>query len=222
MNILILSPHTDDAEIGAGATISKFIQDGHNLLWVVFSTCEESLPPHLNKDTLKNEFMDVATFLGVESITYDYKVRKLDEHRQDILEHLREIKEEFAPELVIGPSLNDFHQDHRVVANEMVRAFKTSASIICYELPWNHVEFKTQMFVVFSRQELESKIHLVNFYKSQMSMRTLYFSQDLIRSLAVVRGSQINSEYAEAFEVIRWIIKSTIKEEPGDTPTFCL
>ena len=219
MNILILSPHTDDAEIGAGGAICKLKEQGHNFLWVVFSTCEESLPEHMDKDTLKNEFMDVVGFLDVESITYDYKVRKLDQHRQDILEHLREIKTKFNPDLVIGPSLNDFHQDHRVVANEMVRAFKTSASIICYELPWNHIVFNTQMFVVFDKRILDDKIHMVNFYVSQIKMRELYFNEDLIISLARVRGSQANSEYAEAFEVVRWIIKTTEKEYK---PIFCL
>ena len=217
MNILILSPHTDDAEIGAGATISKYIDAGHNILWVVFSTCEESLPEGMDKDTLKKEFKSVVDFLKVESITFGYKVRKLNDHRQEVLEDLRKIRADFEPDLVIGPSLNDFHQDHQVVANEMVRAFKTTCSIICYELPWNHLQYNTQMFVRFDRMTLEKKIHLVNFYSSQMEVRSVYFKQDFIRSLATVRGAQINSDYAEAFEVIRWIINFD-----EDSPTFCL
>jgi hypothetical protein len=32
-----------------------------------------------------------------------------------------------------------------------------------------------------------------------------YMSEDFIRSLAKVRGTQIQVPYAEAFEVIRWI-----------------
>ena len=208
MNILVLSPHTDDAEIGAGGTILKLL-DSNDILWIVFSTCEESLPEGMDKNTLKNEFRQMADFLKpalyIDPIIYDYKVRKLDQHRQEVLEHLRKIGKDFKPDLVIGPSLNDFHQDHLVVANEMIRAFKTSASIICYELPWNHVIFNTQMFVRFDKDILEKKIKLVSFYKSQKEMRTLFFSPDFIKSLAVVRGSQANTKYAEAFEVIRWI-----------------
>ena len=37
--ILILSPHTDDAELGCGATISKFISENHSIYWLVFSDC---------------------------------------------------------------------------------------------------------------------------------------------------------------------------------------
>lgn len=226
MNILILSPHTDDAEIGAGATISKLIDEGHNLLWVVFSTCEESLPGYMDKNTLRNEFEKVAGHLGVKSIVCDYKVRKLDRNRQDILEHLRKIRDSFLPQLVIGPSLNDFHQDHRVVANEMIRAFKTSASIICYELPWNHIQFNTQMFVIFNEEHLTKKMELIRLYESQVKMRQLYFNDDLIRGMAIVRGSQVNSRYAESFEVVRWILPYqgvNKKDEITELETiFCL
>ena len=50
----------------------------------------------------------------------NYSVRKLHEKRQEILEYLVNIRKEFQPELVIGPSLNDFHQDHQVVCQEMM------------------------------------------------------------------------------------------------------
>jgi len=206
MKILILSPHTDDAEIGAGGTICKFKED-HELLWVVFSTCEDSLPEGMPNGTLVIEFSKVVKFLEVRSKVFDYRVRKLDEYRQGILEHLIEIKNEFVPDLVIGPSLNDFHQDHKVVANEMIRAFKTSASIICYELPWNNVQFNTQMFVRLTKEQIEQKIKILSFYKSQIIERSYPFSDNFVKGLATVRGAQINHKYAEAFEVIRWIIK---------------
>ena len=104
--------------------------------WLCFSTAEESLPPGFAPDALKNEFQDVMSYLGLKKNSYkiyDYRVRKLSEHRQAVLENLIEIKKEFNPEIVFGPSINDFHQDHGVVANEMIRAFKSTASIFSYE-----------------------------------------------------------------------------------------
>ena len=206
-NILILSPHTDDAEIGCGGTIGKLVRQGKNILWLAFSTAEESLPDELPKDTLKKEFISVTEHLGLSSENYqvlDFKVRKLSEKRQEVLERLIEIRKQFKPDLVIGPSLNDFHQDHSVVANEMIRAFKTSCSIICYELPWNHIQFQTQMFVKLSEEDLTSKIEMMGMYKSQFYVKRQYFSESFLRSLAKVRGAQIDTDYAEAFEVIRW------------------
>ena len=208
--ILILSPHTDDAELGCGGTISKLLEYGHSILWVCFSTAEESLPEGFPPDSLKKEFLNVTSFLELPENSiriFDYKVRKLSESRQDVLENLITIKKEFSPEIVLGPSLQDFHQDHSVVANEMIRAFKSTSSIYCYELPWNHLEFKTQLFVNLESSHIEKKIKMLEFYKTQFVAKRNYFTKEFIEGLARVRGAQVNHEFAESFEVVRSQIK---------------
>jgi LmbE family N-acetylglucosaminyl deacetylase len=208
-NILILSPHTDDAELGCGGSISKFLEEGHRVYWVVFSTAENSLPENLPPDTLVKEFKNVVNHIKLKEdafTVFRFPVRRLSEYRQEVLENLIKIKKQFNPELVIGPSLNDLHQDHIVVANEMIRAFKSSSSILSYELPWNHISFNTQFFVKLNESQINQKIDLLRFYKSQFAIKRFYFSEDFIKGLAMTRGAQINNQYAEAFEVIRWII----------------
>lgn len=208
--MLVLSPHTDDAELGCGGSLSKFISQGHEILWVCFSTAEESLPPDFPPNALKKEFEEVLSYLGLDkknSLIMDYKVRKLSEVRQEVLENLVNIRKSFIPDIVIGPSLNDFHQDHGVVAQEMIRAFKTSCSILCYELPWNHVEFKTQFFVKLNETQIESKLNMLECYKTQLVAKRNYFTKEFIKGLARVRGAQINHDFAEAFEVVRWQIQ---------------
>jgi LmbE family N-acetylglucosaminyl deacetylase len=208
MKILFLSPHTDDVELGCGGTIIKFLEEGNTISWVVFSTAEESLPADVPKDTLKKEFIAVAEGLGLKEENYrifDFKVRHLTSERQNILEELVRIKAQFRPDMVVGPSLNDFHQDHKVVADEMVRAFKTESSIICYELPWNHMTFDVQLFVRLNRRHIARKSEILKNYRSQLAKQRAYFSEEFVHGLAKVRGVQCNSEYAEAFEVIRWM-----------------
>ena len=207
--ILILSPHTDDAELGAGGTISKLIADGADVKWIVFSTAEESLPKNLNKNILKLEFLEVVKNLNLNLNKIKickFPVRKLHNYRQEILEILVEFRANFNPDLVIGPSLYDFHQDHKIIANEMVRAYKNNSSIICYELPWNHINFSTNLFVKLGSKELNKKIELLNLYNSQILKKRKYFSPDFVRGLALTRGVQCNYLYAEAFEVIRWMM----------------
>jgi N-acetylglucosamine malate deacetylase 1 len=209
MRMLILSPHTDDAELGCGGSIAKFIEEGHDILWVVFSIAEESLPKDLPKDTLKQEFQNVASCLGLcekNYKIYNFRVRHLTENRQDILEDLIKIRRDFMPDIVLIPSTNDYHQDHQVVSQEAVRAFKMSSSIIGYELPWNHITFDTNMFVRLNKSHVEKKYGLLKYYKSQFLIERNYFSEEFIFGLAKVRGTQCNASYAEAFEVIRWII----------------
>jgi LmbE family N-acetylglucosaminyl deacetylase len=206
--IIILSPHTDDAELGCGGTIVRMMWEGMNIHWFVFSTAEDSLPKDLPQNTLHNEFIEVTQKIGLSTDNYEifnYQVRNLPEHRQEILEILVRIKKEINPGLVIGPSLNDYHQDHLVIANEMIRAFKSSSSIISYELPWNHITFSNQMFFRLNKKHIEKKIELLSSYKSQLIKNRAYFSGEFIYGLAKTRGIQIDCEYAEAFEVIRWI-----------------
>lgn len=207
-NILILSPHTDDAELGCGGFISKLIEKKKNIFWMVFSTAEDSLPNDMDTDTLSKEFKNVADYLNLNENNYsihNFKVRKLLEKRQEVLDLLIKVKKDFKPGLVIGPSLNDFHQDHGVVSNEMIRAFKTTSSILCYELPWNHVRFETQFFVKLEEDHIQKKIEMLKFYKSQQIIQRHYFTEDFIKGLAYTRGAQVGHKYAEAFEVVRWI-----------------
>jgi LmbE family N-acetylglucosaminyl deacetylase len=209
MKILILSPHTDDAELGCGGSIAKMIKEGHELLWVVFSIAEDSLPCDLPKDTLKKEFLQVAAHLGLKErnyTIYNFRVRHMDENRQEILEDLVKIRQSFQPDVVMMPSINDYHQDHQVVSNEAIRAFKMHSSIIGYELPWNHVAFNTNMFMRLQKSHIEMKLDLLSHYTSQLQLGRSYFSPEYVYGLAKVRGTQCNSSYAEAFEVIRWII----------------
>ncbi len=207
--ILILSPHTDDAELGAGGFISQLLEEEKNILWVVFSSARESVPKNMPIDTLSVEFKNVMKSIGLEKNNYlllDYVVRRLNEKRQDILEMLVKIKKEFNPDLVIGPSINDYHQDHQVVATEMIRAFKMSASIISYELPWNNLKFENQMFVKLEEKHIDHKIKMLKNYKSQIYQNKPYFSENFIKGHAYSRGTQVSTEYAEAFEVVRMII----------------
>ena len=209
MRTLFISPHTDDVELGAGGTLIKFLESGNEVLWVVFSTAETSLPADTPKDTLRLEFMDVASSVGLKEKDYkifDFQVRYLPERRQEILDEMITMKKEFSPDLIIGPSLNDNHQDHEVVAKEILRAFKDSASIISYELPWNHIEFNTQLFVKIDERHLNKKIELLKKYESQVKLDRPYFSEEYIRGWAKMRGVQVKAEYAEAFEVVRWIM----------------
>lgn len=205
---LILCPHTDDGELGAGGLISRLLEEKSELQWMVFSSARASVPNGYEDDTLAKEFSNVMKSLKISEEQYnlfDYKVRRLHENRQDILESLIKIRNEFRPELVLGPSLNDFHQDHQVVANEMVRAFKSYCSILCYELPWNHIKFENQFFIKLEERHIKNKLAMLSHYKSQVVKERNYFSEEFIRGLATTRGVQINSNYAEAFEVLKWI-----------------
>jgi len=205
--ILILAPHTDDGEFGCGGTISKFIEQGKQVYYTAFSTAEKSLPNGWPEDILKTEVKEATKRLGIPKsnlIIYNYEVRKLNYIRQEILEELVKIKRDIKPDLVFIPSPNDLHQDHQTVAMESIRAFK-QVSIVGYELPWNNITFHTNMFVKLKSKHIEKKILALKAYNSQKEKH--YATEDFILSWAKTRGTQIGTDFAETFEVIRWVIE---------------
>ena len=50
--ILVLAPHTDDGELGAGGYIHKSIESGAHVTYVAFSDCKESVPEGFKKNIL--------------------------------------------------------------------------------------------------------------------------------------------------------------------------
>lgn len=204
--VYVLAPHTDDGELGAGATIAKLIEEGAIVYYFAFSTAETSVPKGFPKDILKREVMNATAKLGIEKenvIVYNYEVRKLGYARQEILEDLIKRRKLLAPDLVLMPSLNDIHQDHSTIAQEGLRAFKNT-TILGYELIWNNLTFDTTSFVKLKAKYIQAKCDALKEYKSQGSRE--YMSEEFIFALARTRGVQIGSKYAESFEVIRWVM----------------
>ena len=204
--ILILAPHTDDGEFGCGGSISRWVGEGKKVYYVSFSSAKKSVPKGMPKDILEKEVREATKVLGIPPgnlILFNYPVREFPAYRQKILEDMIRLGNDLKPELVLLPSTNDTHQDHQTVSQEGFRAFK-KISIIGYEMPYNNLNFSTNLFVVLEEKHLRKKVEALKCYRSQAD-RT-YATPDFITSLARVRGTQIGIKYAEAFEVIRWVI----------------
>ena len=204
--LVVLAPHTDDGELGCGGTIAKVLDEGATVYYVALSTAEQSVPDGFPKNRLEIEVKEATKALGIsqDNLTvFHHEVRKLNYVRQEILESLVRLRNEIQPDLVFLPSSKDIHQDHLTVMQEGIRAFKYS-TILGYELIWNNLSFDTDCFIKLEEEHIDKKINALQCYKTQEGKA--YMNPDFIKSLATVRGTQIGTKYAEAFEVIRWII----------------
>lgn len=204
---LVLAPHTDDGEFGCGGTLAKLIDQGTTVHYIAFSICEDSVPSKFPSDILATEIEYATQKLNIDSsnlMVHRYPVRNFHNHRQEILEMLVSVRRELTPDLVLLPSTVDVHQDHQVVTSEGIRAFKHT-TILGYELPWNNLRFNHDALVSLEEKHIIKKIEALQQYKSQAHRS--YARKEFIKSLARVRGQQANTLYAEAFEVVRWIIR---------------
>ena len=193
--VLVLAPHTDDGELGCGGTIARFSMNDHEVMYVAFSA-------PLKK--LRRELRKAMKILGVKKTSVlDFEVRKFHEQRQDILDIMIGLRDDYDPQIVFIPSVNDMHQDHTVIAQEGIRAFRQT-TILAYELPWNTVKFNHQSFIKLDPIHISKKMRALDCYKTQK--HKLYMRSPVVKGLASARGMQIGVAYAECFEVVRWII----------------
>jgi len=203
--VLVLAPHTDD-EIMMAGTIAKFDDEGCEIYYSSFSFAEQSIPDGFPIDATRKEVQRSTLILGIpydNLILLSYKVRQFEYARQDILDDMISLRNHVKPDLVLMPSSFDTHQDHKVIYQEGFRAFKKS-NIMGYELPSNNISFRVDAFMSLTLADLNRKLECANSYKSQVNKKKNHI-QSLI-SLAKVRGHQIDTNYAEAFEMIRFII----------------
>lgn len=203
--ILVLAPHTDDGELGCGASMAKFCAEGREVYYAAFCLCSKALPAGSPSNTLEMECRKATSLLGIPAsnlFLFNYEVRELPASRQKILEELLQLNSQVNPDMVLLPAASDVHQDHQVIHQEGLRAFKNT-TFAGYELPWNNYSFKTNFFIRITESDLKKKIESLKAYQSQ-SQRN-YMQEDFTRSLAKVRGVQCNSPYAEAFEVYKWV-----------------
>lgn len=205
--VVILSPHTDDGEIGAGGAIAKFIECGCDVYYVAFSSSEISLPTGLPSDTLKIECKKATEMLGIKPqnvILLDYATRTFPTHRQEILDDMLKLNAEIKPDLVLMPSSNDTHQDHKTIHEEGLRAFKKTSSVWGYEHPWNNLSFTVDVFVKLEKEHINKKILALGKYESQ-NFRP-YFNEKYIKALAYTRGQQVDFSFSETFELVRLLV----------------
>jgi len=203
---LVLAPHTDDGEFGCGGTMARLVEEGAEVHYVAFSIATRSLPDGFAPDTLAREAREATGELGIaaENLTvHDFDVRTFPDHRQEILELLIELWNDWEPDVVFQPSLHDIHQDHQAIAAEGLRAFKRT-TILGYEIPWNNLDFAYQAYIALEKRYLERKAAALARYASQQHRR--YADPEYVRSLARTPGINVNREYAEVFQVYRAVL----------------
>lgn len=203
---LFIGAHPDDIEFGAGATIAKARAGNIDCHALVLSDCHESL-----KDSTKNakamvsESQSALKILGIDvnnTIFLDFPVRNFHKYRQEILQSLIDQARIQHYSRIYVPASFDVHQDHHVVFIESLRAFKFS-TIMGYELPWNSFEGELRNFNCLDLRHVQLKKLALKEFHSQRSK--FYSGDEKIELILKFRGLQINTKYAESFEILRWI-----------------
>jgi LmbE family N-acetylglucosaminyl deacetylase len=196
LTVLCLGAHSDDIEIGCGATILHFKETfpSLRLYWVVFSAsgarrqeaqkAAELFTTGCEKEVILKEFRDgFLPYLGLE-----------------VKGFFEELKTRINPDLIFTHWQGDAHQDHRMVSELTWNTYRNHL-ILEYEIPKYDGDLgRPNAYVPVTGGQCEAKIdHLFAAFQTQTSKK--WFDRETFRGLMRIRGMEANSPsgYAEAF-----------------------
>ena len=210
--ILCISAHMDDVEFGCGGLI-KSLEKKSEIYVLVLSKDRKNSQGVIQEIRDVEEQYAAMRILGVKRknifISDGIPGQLFPEYRQNVLETMYNIDSQIKPDIVITPSINDVHQDHRIVYISAQKAFKRRTRF-AYEIVNASEGFVPTIFVEISEKCLQAKIAAIECFKSQQNPRITaadYFDGELIAGLARMRGAGSGMKYAEAFEAASIIFK---------------
>lgn len=196
--VLFLGAHPDDIELGCGALL-------HNIAARTEVLCVTLSDNQKNPD-LKNivdEHYSAMSVLGVkrESIMLGaFTTRVFQDQRQDILEHFLKIRKEFMPDLIFVHSKQDIHQDHNVMTEEALRAYR-GITVLGFDVIRSSYGFFPHFLAEVNKEDVDAKVESLGCYRTYSDR--YYFRPELIRSIMIRHGALAECAFAEGFDILR-------------------
>ena len=156
--------------------------------------------------------------MGINSINLfrlNLKTSNLDQiSKQLFIEKISKVFKKFQPNEIFLPFPGDAHSDHKLTFEASIACtkwfrYKFIKKVLAYETlsetnfnfdPNNKI-FNPNLFVDIS-SKINKKIELMNIYNSEVFDHPFPRSEESIKSLAKLRGSQSGYRAAEAFMIL--------------------
>jgi N-acetylglucosamine malate deacetylase 1 len=202
-SIVVFGAHPDDIEIGMGGTVAKLAGNGHKINLVV-----ATLPNFVKTDTKeerRNESTMSAKVMGCGApIFLDLSPQEIIFNRK-FVGIIDKLIHEQKPDVVFTQWIGDSHQDHQALTRAVIASSRDLDNLFMYEttIPGGISEhaFRPQLYVDIT-ETLRIKKNALDCFDSQ-KIRCGDLWVDAIIGRCSYRGYQMNTRYAEAFEVIK-------------------
>jgi LmbE family N-acetylglucosaminyl deacetylase len=196
-SVLALGSHSDDIEIGCGATLLALTRTRPEIevTWVVLGAEGER---EYEARASAEAFMGAAT--RSEVIVHRFRDGFFPYVGGDVKDVFEDLKRRLEPDLILTHARHDLHQDHRLVCELTWNTWRDHL-ILEYEIPKYDGDLGTpNVFVPISEEVARKKVRLVlDTFESQLAKH--WFDEQLFLGLMRVRGMEGRSPsgYAEAF-----------------------
>ncbi len=200
VNVIVFGAHPDDFEVGCAGTILKFLHDINLRIVVMSDRYEDGKMRDLKE---KDKSFKILGLSKVPCVVHDIPTRIFHDHRSKIRNILYDIAVNSDVDIVFTPPIHDIHQDHIVLAEEVIRLFREK-TIFGYEVIRSGFDFMPNMHVKLPKKIVDLKVSAAQSYESQWSTTKsggYYFAREVMISLMIARGAQFGLDFAEAFEI---------------------
>jgi LmbE family N-acetylglucosaminyl deacetylase len=213
--ILVMAPHADDEVLGCGGVLNKF--KSKKIYWMLLTQIRFANKQY-NKKLINQKNLEIekiAKKIGVKKLfKLGFEATKLNnKDLPNLIDSISTILKKIKPDTIFAPYLHDAHSDHfftTYALNHILKSFRYDFVERCYlyetlsETNLSFVKnkkFKPNVYFDISNN-INSKIELLKIYKSEIKKHPFPRSQQSVKSLALLRGSESNYKYAEAFQLI--------------------
>ena len=202
---IIIAPHIDDDVLGCGGIMDK------NTHVIYCGMDENHIDGRPSKKERLKEAKDTSNFLKHKFTILKNKVNYYN--LQKLLLEFESFIEKIKPDKIYIP-YPSYNQDHRVTYEAILTALRPHdknffvKKVLIYEQPhvflWDYTNdinstIKPNYFVPI---DIKRKIKAYKLMKTQVRS---FRSPETLKKIAALRGKQSNCDYAEAFQIIRWV-----------------
>ena len=224
MNVLVVAAHPDDEVLGCGGTIVRHTRSGDHVGVLILGTGALSRNGVGNGavETLRNQAEEAGAILGAREI----RVLDLPDNRfdsvalLDIVKHVEAVVENLRPEVVYTHYSADLNIDHRKTLQAVVTACRPQPGhcvrrLLSFEVPsateWQAgadggAAFGPNVFTDIS-DTIDLKLRALSVYGGELRDFPHPRSLRAVKALAEWRGATAGFEAAEAFVLVRELVK---------------
>lgn len=215
--VLILAAHPDDETLGCGGAIALHKKAEAEVRVIVFT--DGGAVSHKGGEDIaslrKKEAELSGKILGIDKIYfYGLPDGSLNSHASEARKALKDVVNNYKPDLIYAPSAVDFHPDHRAVFEMTYNLLKRGASIAFYEI-YSPIRFNLLIDIT---EVMQIKSEAFAVYRTSLVGKPVHFLKALKGLNAYRRFLTPISEddkYYEAFwlvnapvsrkEIIKWL-----------------
>lgn len=207
MNVLGVGAHYDDLELGCSGTLIKHVKNGDRVTMLVVANSGYKNPQGdlvRDQNIAREEGMKAAGIIGAELRCLDLDTFKVP-FDEGLTMKINHIIEELKIDIVYSHWINDLHRDHQNAGKCALMAGRHVPKFLMYRSNFYDTDrqFGGNFYSDISGV-MDKKIEVIKAHRSELE-RVRYKWLDFFTKQHANDGQKIGVQYAECFEVIRYL-----------------